>query len=179
MTARLRRMGGRASPGYPGRSSAPHKCRSHLGFGLAPLGQKFDAVAVAGDQPPVVPQTGSMEHYATPDIFPLRELFHKRILPAWHQFSATSAPAGGSRRESRGWTPSPRSYSSVGRRSSGPYPPRRRRLRNDRHPAAPGMAPVRRPPSRRRTPWWWWPSTASDGPGRTPSGPSASCGTGG
>ena len=27
-----------------------------------------------------VPQTGSMEHYATPDFSPLRQLFHKRIL---------------------------------------------------------------------------------------------------
>ena len=38
VTARLRRMGGRASPGYPGRSSAPHKCRSHLGFSLGSPG---------------------------------------------------------------------------------------------------------------------------------------------
>ena len=27
------------------------------------------------------------------------------------------------------------------------------------------------------TPWWWLPSTASDGPGKTPYGPSANCGT--
>ena len=26
-------------------------------------------------------------------------------------------------------------------------------------------------------PWWWWPSTRSGEPGRTPSGPSARCGT--
>ena len=53
-----------------------------------------------------------MEHYATPDIFTLWELFHKRILPAWPPFSATSAPAAGSRRGSRGWTPPPRSCNS-------------------------------------------------------------------
>ena len=44
-----------------------------------------------------VAQTGSMKHCATPDIFTLRELFHKHKLPAWTPFSDTSVPAADSR----------------------------------------------------------------------------------
>ena len=53
-----------------------------------------------------------MKHRYLRNTFPLRELFHKPILPAWPRFMATSAPAGGSRKGSRGWTPFPKSCSS-------------------------------------------------------------------
>ena len=43
----------------------------------------------------------------------MRELFHKHILPAWHRFTATSAPAGSSMRgSSLEWTRRPRRSNS-------------------------------------------------------------------
>ena len=48
-----------------------------------------------------------MKHPYLRNTSPLRELFHKHILPAWHRFTATSAPAGSSRRELRAWPPPP------------------------------------------------------------------------
>ena len=41
-----------------------------------------------------VPQTRSLEQYATPDISPLRGPFHKRILLTWCRTVASALVAG-------------------------------------------------------------------------------------
>ena len=54
-----------------------------------------------------VPQTRSMEHPYLRNNFPLRQVFHKPILPSCPPFTVISGPAAGSRRVFRGWTPPP------------------------------------------------------------------------
>ena len=107
----------------------------------------------------------------------MREVFRKRTLPAWPPFSVTSVPVGSSKKVFRGWIPPPSNCSSAG---PGYLKPTSSGTSASRAPPVPRIAragtfstaawPV-------ATPWWWWPSTASAGAGRTPSGPSASCGT--